>query len=60
MGIFSLEQFITQFSYVSIQSMGNAIDFGDASTTIRNNGALASSTRALSAGGANPSTTNTL
>jgi len=43
--------------YVSIQSMGNAIDFGDASTTIRNNGALASSTRALSAGGANPSTT---
>ena len=47
-------------SFVNIQSMGNAIDFGDTSTVIRNNGALASSTRALSAGGANPSTTATI
>ena len=46
--------------FVNIQSMGNAIDFGDTSTVIRNNGALASSTRALSAGGANPSTTATI
>ena len=46
--------------YISIQSMGNAIDFGDASTTIRNNGALASSTRALSAGGSTPSTVDTI
>ena len=46
--------------FVNIQSMGNAIDFGDASTTIRNNGALASSTRALSAGGATPSTVDTI
>ena len=46
--------------YISIQSMGNAIDFGDASTVIRNNGALASSTRALSAGGSTPSNVDTI
>ena len=47
-------------SFVNIQSMGNAIDFGDTSTVVRNNGALASSTRALSGGGATPSTINTI
>ena len=46
--------------YISIQSSGNAIDFGDTSTVIRNNGALASSTRALSAGGSTPSNVDTI
>jgi hypothetical protein len=37
--------------FITIQSMGNSIDFGDASAAVRGNSTLASSTRAVSGSG---------
>ena len=47
--------------FITIQSMGNSIDFGDTSAAVRSHATLASSTRALSASGyVAPSNVNTI
>ena len=47
--------------FITIQSMGNSIDFGDTSAAVRGHATLASSTRALSASGyVAPSNVNTI
>ena len=47
--------------FITIQSMGNSIDFGDTSAAVRGNSTLASSTRAISASGyVAPSNVNTI
>ena len=47
--------------YITIQSLGNSIDFGDTSAAVRGQAVFASSTRALSGSGyVAPSTVNTI
>ena len=46
--------------YVTIQSTGNGIDFGDLTRGTNTPGALASSTRCVTAGGSTPSASNVI
>ena len=47
--------------YITIQSLGNSVDFGDASAAVRGHATLASSTRAVSGGGyVAPATVDTI
>ena len=52
---------INTIEFCTIATLGNFIDFGDATSGVRNNAAAASPTRAItSAGGDTPSNTNTI
>ena len=49
--------YLNNIDYVNIQSMGNAIDFGDSIVTYKQRGSFSSQTRAVSGGGYDGSST---
>ncbi len=51
---------VNTIDFINIQSTGNAIDFGDTSTSAANGSALGSSTRGVIGGYNTPSTVNTI
>jgi hypothetical protein len=51
---------VNTIDFINIQSTGNAIDFGDTSTSASNGSALGSSTRGVIGGYNTPSTVNTI
>jgi len=60
-GIFADGDSSKTIEYISIQSLGNAIDFGDSTTDYKQRASVSSSTRTVTAGGFNsPSFTNVI
>ena len=60
-GIFADGDQSKTIEYISIQSLGNAIDFGDSTTDYKQRASVSSSTRTVTAGGFNsPSFTNVI
>jgi len=58
-GIFADGDSSKTIEYISIQSLGNAIDFGDSTTDFKQRGSVSSSTRTVTAGGfSSPAFTN--
>jgi hypothetical protein len=51
---------VNTIDYITISSTGNAVDFGDTSTSISNGSSLGSSTRGVIGGYSTPTTVNTI
>ncbi len=54
-GVFADGDSSKTIEYISIQSLGNAIDFGDSTTDYKQRGSVSSSTRTATGGGFSPS-----